>query len=836
MRKRMCYKYTQMVRQKITGWKKWTVAAAALALFVVATVWVATPKVLAAATYNWKSADPPVIHATSYPTGKATFDLQCSPSNTGPSPEYTCQGDNGEQCPLILKVDGTDISTAQVMKTQYSPVSNACPIQGTAGTVSIGSVDNGPGGSAAAGGGSAANDGSDDPQLQCGTPLNPLNWFLCPIVKGINVMVNSLDNAITGLLTVQQEKIFDTSTDTGKGYYSAWQTFRLFALALLVIAALTMIIAQALGFEVLDAYSMKKIAPRLIFAIIGIALSWELMKFAVLFTNDLGNGIRQVIYYPFRNIGGDLALGGGATVAVTLIGGGAILALSLVGLLSFALTAILAVLIAFLVLIIRQLVIVVLILVAPIAIACFILPNTQGVYKLWSESFMKALMMFPIIVAFLAVGRVFAVTTIGGNISNASAISQLIGFAAYFMPYFLIPYTFRFAGGAMRTIGGSINDRNRGAFDRLKKYRGAKVQQNMEAMKHGTRYRENNILAKGFNATTGTMALLPSAGLDPTKARSRYTAAKAQQVLQEAEELRTKNPDFVSNAQDDRILETAQTERGRDAIRKHLQTKYDITDAAELDTAVGVVERLQHSGSSEAVEAAIALQRFATGTGYNDKDGNFDAQEAMQSLFKASHGNRALAGGLVGQSKGVATQAGQVGFGGASFGKLNGEMSKLYNGADEVDADGIAIDAFESNDAVTVSRARPAHVRFMTQAVNKRVDTLQAGPQPRVAGKPAEVGELGRLSAQMQNFSESASMYAAPNRQTEITKHGATAAQYSKELETQYQAYMAAHNAAARDASLPRPPEPSRDLQAFMQFRNARAGNPHDPAMQQEEK
>jgi hypothetical protein len=195
------------------------------------------------------------------------------------------------------------------------------------------------------------------------------------------------------------------------------------------------------------------------------------MRFLIILFNDLGLGVRQLIYAPFKSLSGDMFLNGGATAVAALLGAGAVLAFGLIGLASFALTALLAVGVAFLVLIIRQLVIVFLAIVSPIWMAAYILPNTAGIGKLGWESFSKALLMFPIISLLIAGGRVFAAVAIGGNISSVPAISQLFGFVAYFGPYFIIPATFTMAGGAMRFIGGKFNDTSRGGFDRLKKYR-----------------------------------------------------------------------------------------------------------------------------------------------------------------------------------------------------------------------------------------------------------------------------------------------------------------------------------------------------------------------------
>jgi len=599
-----------------------------------------------------------------------------------------------------------------------------------------------------------------DPTLEC-APINALNWIMCPIIVSVNKVVSGLDAAITSLLTINQKAIFDTSTKTGAGYYAAWQTFRYFALAILIIGALIMIIAQSLGFQILDAYTIKKILPRLIVAIIGIALSWELMKFFVIFTNDLGNGVRHIIYYPFKDMDAKLQLGNTASIAVYLISGAAVLALSVVGLASFALTGLLAVLVAFLVLIIRQLVVVVLILFAPIAIACSILPNTQSVYKLWHESFTKAMMMFPIIVAFLAIGRVFAITSISGNVGSVPALSQLIGFAAYFMPYFLIPMTFRFAGGAMRMIGGSINDKNRGAFDRLKKYRGNKVATNMHAMKEGKRFRPNNALARGFNSATHGVAMAPSAGLNPWQMRSRYTAAAGNHTYDAAEELRTKNSDFLAGAQDDRLLRAARDGRGRAGIRQTLMNQENgMVKGHDLDTAVGIVERMQNSGSEHAVRVAAATQLAATGTGYADSG------VMLESIAGAAHGDRALAGRMLGTMRSVATQSGRGDLGAAGYGVMAGQLDNAIAHRD-VDVDALNLDALRGNDAVTVGRWRNEAVSNIGATTAARINTLEAA---RRSGKgtseekAANEMELGRLTGILTNLHTTSGMYAAPQR------------------------------------------------------------------------
>jgi hypothetical protein len=319
--------------------------------------------------------------------------------------------------------------------------------------------------------------------------FNPLNWLLCGIVKGLSLIVDTLDTAINSELSVgtdgtgtstEPTNIFTsdngtcTSGNACDAYYSAWASFRNIALGLMVIAVLVVITAQVIGMEILDAYTIRKVLPRLLIAALGITLSWQLMRFFVTLTNDLGYGIRYLIYHPFATAGFDeiriKGLGGGNGVGLGIIAGIGLGFFDFFGILTFAATAALAVFVAFLTLVLRQILITMLIILAPIAIVAYILPNTQRVYKVWWESFSKALFMFPIIVAMIASGRVFAMLALTGP-NGQNLLNQIIAFVAYFAPYMMIPLTFKLAGTAMGGMGNFINSRAQPAFGALSKRR-----------------------------------------------------------------------------------------------------------------------------------------------------------------------------------------------------------------------------------------------------------------------------------------------------------------------------------------------------------------------------
>lgn len=316
------------------------------------------------------------------------------------------------------------------------------------------------------------------PAADCEVQMfNPLTWLMCPLIDGAKLAVDTLDNAITSQLTVQTDgstSVYDEENSaSGKALFNVWGAFRYISLGILVIIGLIMIISQAMSFGVFDAYTIKKVLPKILIGVIGISVSWYLCKFAIDFFNDLGIGVRSLLYGPFKDMN-NAQFDAGAVSLLTIGAGIAVAGLGIVGILSFVVTALLAVIIAFGILVFRQILIMLLVITAPLAIVCWILPNTERVWKMWWDFFLRALVVFPIIALFIAGGRVIAqlATMQATQSGENNFLGSTIAFIAYFGPYFALPAAFRLAGGAIATIGGMANDRSKGVFDRLSNFRG----------------------------------------------------------------------------------------------------------------------------------------------------------------------------------------------------------------------------------------------------------------------------------------------------------------------------------------------------------------------------
>ncbi|HEY5152769.1 MAG TPA: hypothetical protein VII55_02235, partial [Candidatus Saccharimonadales bacterium] len=149
---------------------------------------------------------------------------------------------------------------------------------------------------------------------------------------------------------------------------------------------------------------------------------------------------------------------------------------------------------AVIVLILRQVAIILLMLLAPLAIVAYVLPNTRRLYKMWWESFSKALLMFPLIVAFIAAGRVFSAIAF----HQGGPVNGLIGFGAYFAPYFMIPLTFRLAGSSVGALGNFVQSRAQGSFSALAEKRKTKRGERLKAAQKGGLYGDDVIRKNPF--------------------------------------------------------------------------------------------------------------------------------------------------------------------------------------------------------------------------------------------------------------------------------------------------------------------------------------------------
>lgn len=295
-----------------------------------------------------------------------------------------------------------------------------------------------------------------------------LSWVTCGLFNAFASLTDMLfENFIEPLLRSPA-----ISIDSSEPIFKVWSSFRVIGNIVLLFGLLFIVFGQTIGGGMVDAYTAKKMAPRLIAAAVLINLSIYLVAIAVDVTNVIGGALGSLLLAPFEAVGENSMGSNPATGGVAFLAGGAasILAGKLVlgaagSLASFIGLFILlpAALVAFailLVLLLRRGLIILLIIISPVALALFVLPNTEKYFKQWWETLVKALLIYPIVVALFAISDILAITLQqGGSTSGAADVATDIGaFIAMLAPLFLIPFAFKLAGGVLGGIYGTVSN------------------------------------------------------------------------------------------------------------------------------------------------------------------------------------------------------------------------------------------------------------------------------------------------------------------------------------------------------------------------------------------
>jgi hypothetical protein len=344
--------------------------------------------------------------------------------------------------------------------------------------------------------GSTGSGGSGSSSVSCDESGFALSWILCPVIGGLADLINGLyKDILYPLLNIDSTQILDPH----QGYYQVWSAFRVYGDIFLVIGLLVIVFGESIGGGVIEAYTAKKVLPRLLLAAVLINLSIYLVTLGVDISNVLGHGVYSLIVEPFNQVkqaggfGLHINFGGEALTAAVVTGGAfwvkAIAAAPSLGggMLHFMLTSILLpaalVMLAVLItLLIRTALIYLLIFISPVAFALYTVPNTERYYRKWWDMFFRTLMIFPIVGAIFAIANVTAYT-----LSNTGGVfGELLGLAALFAPPIMIPFAFRFAGGIMGQIQQGIHQRVAApGLEGLRKYRAQKRQEAFQRLPEG---------------------------------------------------------------------------------------------------------------------------------------------------------------------------------------------------------------------------------------------------------------------------------------------------------------------------------------------------------------
>lgn len=332
----------------------------------------------------------------------------------------------------------------------------------------------------------------------CETNGNALAWVLCPVYDMLSNGANEIFNNVVEPFLYTSP----ISTNASDPSFKTWSEFRIYGDIFLVLALLITVIAQSIGGGMIDAYTVKKILPRVLITAILINLSVYIVAFLVDITNVIGKSLGSILTAPLQSAG-TYHISPGSTLtslgvfAIGLLGlflvaghftgffgalssgkaGGAEFgksALILVGLV--LLPIFLAILAVFITLIVRKGLILFLIMISPVAFALYVLPNTEQYFKKWWDLLIEALMVYPIIVAIFAIADILGVTILSANGVTGSEITPdsqgnialgaghvfavVIAFFIQFLPLIAIPFAFRMAGGTLSRMHDAVTSAN----------------------------------------------------------------------------------------------------------------------------------------------------------------------------------------------------------------------------------------------------------------------------------------------------------------------------------------------------------------------------------------
>lgn len=445
------------------------------------------------------------------------------------------------------------------------------------------------------------NGGSEDAPPSCENEGADLSWVICPVIFLGDAVMRKLDQAIISLLSTPNDYL------ENPGLRTAWTRLRNIAYLILVPIMLIMVIGTALGFDFINAYTVKRALPRMLIAILFIALSFDICMELIKLTNAVGTGLGGLIASAV--VGADeisLATvfnpdGNWESASAILLGAGALGGVAVLGgigvVLSYILVAVVSLAVGFFLLSLRQMLVVMLMLLAPLAILAWIFPGNDKLWKLWWGTFSKLLLLFPLIVVMITTGKVFAAIIAGvpsGDAIDSSLVTTLIKLVAYVGPYFLIPAMFKFAGGLFATISGMTNDRSKGLFDRQRKFRAEKYAKNKELAASNRRWNPNSRTGKLLNSSASWIA-------DPTNnARIAMGTQKGRAIMNQVNQQRFEETQKLAQ----KLSTAGFNDKALDALSIGAIMRDE--KGNELLDEHGKVRRVRYDGSAASMESVLA--------------------------------------------------------------------------------------------------------------------------------------------------------------------------------------------------------------------------------------
>lgn len=444
--------------------------------------------------------------------------------------------------------------------------------------------------------------------------------------------MESTQTALAEILFETDRLVVDR-TDTAE--YQIWSNVRNIANALLAVAFMAIIFSLAFSVNV-DAYTVKRIVPKLLVATVAIQASFLISALMVDVTNVLGQGLQGLTDVVLRDLVVDNNWGieqevgaraAGLVVLASLVGavGGLFLAapvvFPIIGLFFLVLLG------AFLIIALREVFIFIFIALSPVFFLANLLPATEKWFKFWWSNFARLLFMYPFIILMIQMANIAALVTLTAETPPESAgaidslqelLAPLMAIAMQLAGVVSIYFAFRVGGsaltlatqgvGRMRKLGGGGGggkggSGSQGLTGKIK----AGMKQRKNEYATGSR---GNLLTQSMTSPRGTYSRSKLPGGKKTAAQNVGTFNA--QVGENAKALETEGHDPKALKA---FAEVGGSQHGLNSRIKELRSSGKEEEARSLAA-------MAHHGGNRSMQAAAAKQAASKG---NVDDSTFEA-------------------------------------------------------------------------------------------------------------------------------------------------------------------------------------------------------------------
>lgn len=583
--------------------------------------------------------------------------------------------------------------------------------------------------------------------------FGPLGWALCPVGQAIIDAINGMDQWILDhVLHINTGDVFGTGSSS-QAFRTAWGIFRNIAYALFIILGLVMVISQILGLDIFDAYTIRKMLPKLVAAAIFIPLLWPILHLLFDMANDAGAAVYELILAPFGGVGNEVSIAalfsGGAVVggiaagAFFAIGGWGVF-FAMVG------SALLALLSALVVLAARDIVAYTLIIASPIAVICATFEPFKKVFTFWKTFLLTILLSIPAVGAVLAASKVAAKIAIAASQNAGDSVIEkswgillaVLFLAAGYALFWKIFQALDKVSGQVGNLFGNITGKAQKA---LSDYRGNTLKKRWN---EGVEGRKNLGFFGAGNVLTGLgrrARMTEEAGLGAwgigRKGRTKY--AEAVRTMQAGVTAKMMEQDHDRAGGDDDAMkllaQDGMTERKflkqYAAMQMADGASRDVAEARALralglsQTSLGA--RVGTSGMRLAAQKSLLKSNTSYRYKYTQQaDGSLkkeemDFHEMSQDMYR-DVGNL-VRDGLITAADGAAiikSNAARADRAGVGFGTVISKVDKVASGAelDRSDTEAMADDALQGTGPYQLIGQRHEAVRMLGPEMYRRIE------------------------------------------------------------------------------------------------------------------